>query len=90
MIKDVDWIVVVEINVDRISTSKSGFEYILCHSISWSSFDLNCWNFLIMSQLNCLSGQKYWLNYHGGSKCWSIEGNLSSKYGFEFILIFFI
>jgi len=28
---------------------------------------------LVVSQLNCLNGEKYRLNCHGGDKCWPNE-----------------
>ena len=43
-----------------------------------------------MSQPNCFRGKKYRLNSHGGDKCQSNERNWSSKFRFEFILIFSI
>jgi len=36
---------------------------------------------LVMSQLNCLSSEKYRLNCPNGNKCWSNERNLISKSG---------
>jgi len=45
---------------------------------------------LVVSQLNCLSDEKYQLNCPEGYKCWSNERNLSLKSEFKFILIFLI
>jgi len=58
---------------------KYEYEPILVFYIWWSSFNPNCWNCLVKSQLNCLSSKKCSLNYCGGDKCWRNNRNLGSN-----------
>jgi len=65
---------------------------ILIFSIWWSNFDPNCWNYFNGEKywLNCLSDEKWQLNYRDEEKRWSNEGMSSAKSEFEPILIFYI